>query len=155
MTDTSAFTLSLFDNTALSSWNSHTLQAVTEPDETDPDDADDVDQDGEIPLPSTGYVARGNNFHLGGDRALEGVNIALRAKDTRARMVTRFKEGTFVYPGALFALTREERGAVRSVTGWVGPATSGDDEDGGAAAPEAGDEGYAGSGNDLPQRETA
>src|ERR1019366_8029892 len=26
----------------------------------------------------------------------EGVNIAPRAKDTRARMVTRFKDGTFV-----------------------------------------------------------
>ena len=31
----------------------------------------------------------------------ESVNIAPRAKDTRARMVTRFKDGTFVYPGAL------------------------------------------------------
>jgi ParB family chromosome partitioning protein len=27
----------------------------------------------------------------------ESVNIAPRAKDTRARMVTRFHEGTFVY----------------------------------------------------------
>ena len=39
----------------------------------------------------------------------EGVNIAPRAKDTRARMVTRFKDGTFVYPAALFRLTPEEQ----------------------------------------------
>ena len=41
----------------------------------------------------------------------ESVNIAPRAKDTRARMVTRFKDGTFVYPGALFRLTPEEQEA--------------------------------------------
>ena len=64
------FTLSLFDNTALSSWNSHTLQAVTEPNEPNLDDADDADQDDETPLPSTEPVARGSNFHLAGDRAL-------------------------------------------------------------------------------------
>ena len=29
MPDTSAFTLGLFDNTALSSWNHHTLQGAT------------------------------------------------------------------------------------------------------------------------------
>ena len=39
----------------------------------------------------------------------EGVNVAPRAKDTRARMVDRFKDGTFVYPGALFQLTPEEQ----------------------------------------------
>jgi len=38
----------------------------------------------------------------------EGVNIAPRAKDTRARMVTRFKDGTFVYPAALLRVTQEE-----------------------------------------------
>src|ERR1700722_73283 len=64
------FTLSLFDNTALSSWNSQTLQAVTEPVETDLNNADDADQDGEAPPPSADPVARGNNFHLEGDRAL-------------------------------------------------------------------------------------
>ena len=41
----------------------------------------------------------------------ESVNIAPRAKDTRARMVTRFKDGTFVYPGAFFRLTPEEQEA--------------------------------------------
>src|SRR3984957_322602 len=64
------FTLSLFDNTALSSWNSQTLQAVTEPVETDLDDADDADQDGDTLPPSADPVARGKNFHLDGDRAL-------------------------------------------------------------------------------------
>src|SRR3984957_4258097 len=64
------FTLSLFDNTALSSWNSQTLQAVTEPVETDLDDADDADQDGDTLPPSADPVARGANFHLDGDRAL-------------------------------------------------------------------------------------
>ena len=39
----------------------------------------------------------------------EGVNVAPRAKDTRARMVDRFKDGSFVYPGALFQLTPEEQ----------------------------------------------
>ncbi len=57
----------------------------------------------------------------------EGVNIAPRAKDTRARMVTRFKDGTFVYPAALFRVTPEEQAAsdrvpARSGIGWVDPA---------------------------------
>jgi ParB family chromosome partitioning protein len=66
----------------------------------------------------------------------EGVNIAPRAKDTRARMVTRFKDGTFVYPGALFRQTPEEFAAVadrrhgRSGAGWVGPVTGEDGESG-------------------------
>src|ERR1700678_4614901 len=56
----------------------------------------------------------------------EGVNIAPRAKDTRARMVTRFKDGTFVYPSAVFRLTPEEqeaaeRATARSRNGWGDP----------------------------------
>jgi ParB/RepB/Spo0J family partition protein len=83
----------------------------------------------------------------------ESVNIAPRAKDTRARMVTRFKEGSFVYPGALFQLTPEEQAAAvahqhrRSAAGWVGPVTSAEGEDDNAAEPEAGDD--AGSDSDL------
>jgi ParB family chromosome partitioning protein len=82
----------------------------------------------------------------------EGVNIAPRAKDTRARMVTRFKDGAFVYPGALFRLTPEEQEAAaeprhgRSGAGWVNPVT-GEDGEGGeddSAEPEAGDENDAG-----------
>ena len=41
MPNDTEFTLSLFDNTALSGWNHHALQAVAEPDEADEADADD------------------------------------------------------------------------------------------------------------------
>ena len=64
----------------------------------------------------------------------EGVRVEPRAKDTRARMVTRFKDGTYVYPAARFHLTPEELAAAaeprqgRSGTGWIGPAI-GDDGD--------------------------
>ena len=64
----------------------------------------------------------------------ESVNIAPRAKDTRARMVTRFKDGTFVYPGALFRLTPEELAASaeqrHGCSDWVSPVTGDDDESG-------------------------
>jgi ParB/RepB/Spo0J family partition protein len=63
----------------------------------------------------------------------ENVNIAPRAKDTRARMVTRFKDGTFVYPAALFRLTPEELAAAerwQTRPRWVSPMT-GDDGEGG------------------------
>ena len=65
----------------------------------------------------------------------EGVRIEPRAKDTRTRMVTRFKDGSFVYPAALFRLTPEELAAAaerrhgRSDSGWVGPATGDDGAD--------------------------
>jgi ParB family transcriptional regulator, chromosome partitioning protein len=78
----------------------------------------------------------------------EGVNIAPRAKDTRARMVTRFKDGAFVYPGALFRLTPEEQAAAErphGCAGWVSP-VSRDDGEGSqsdSAEPEVGDEGEA------------
>jgi len=58
--------------------------------------------------------------------AAEGVRVEARAKDTRTRMITRFKDGAFVYPGALFRLTPEEQAAAaesrhgRSGAGWVG-----------------------------------
>lgn len=77
----------------------------------------------------------------------EGVRVEPRAKDTRARMVTRFKDGAFVYPGALFRLTPAEQEAAerphgRSGAGWVNPVI-GEDGEGGednSAEPEAGDE---------------
>lgn len=78
----------------------------------------------------------------------EGVNVAPRATDTRARMVTRFKDGTFVYPEALFRLTpaeqttSAERPHGRNGTGWVGPVTDDGEEDG------AGDEAETGFDND-------
>ena len=82
----------------------------------------------------------------------EGVRVEPRAKDTRARMITRFKDGTFVYPGALFRLPPEELAAAakrrhgRSGAGWVSPATGDDGEGGGddGTEPETGDENDAG-----------
>jgi ParB family transcriptional regulator, chromosome partitioning protein len=85
----------------------------------------------------------------------EGVNTAPRAKDTRARMVARFHEGIFVYPGARFLLTPKEQKAEvalqhgRSAAGWVGPVTSPDNDDDSAAEPEAVHEDDAGSDSDL------
>jgi ParB/RepB/Spo0J family partition protein len=92
----------------------------------------------------------------------EGVNIAPRAKDTRARMVTRFKDGAFVYPGALFRPTPEELEAAAAQrhgrSGWTNPVT-GDDGEGGAddgLGPEDGDDaGVDNDDNDLPEREAA
>ena len=85
----------------------------------------------------------------------ESVNIAPRAKDTRARMVTRFKDGGFVYPGALFQLTPEEQEAAaahqhrRSAAGWVGPVTGAEGEGDSAAEPAAGPEEDAGFDDEL------
>jgi hypothetical protein len=41
--------------------------------------------------------------------AAEGVKVEVRVNDTRAAMVARFKDATWRFPGALFALTSEER----------------------------------------------
>ncbi|MBV8914132.1 MAG: hypothetical protein JOZ05_13970 [Acetobacteraceae bacterium] len=41
--------------------------------------------------------------------AAEGVRVEVRVKDTRAALITRCKDGTWRFPGALFALTPEER----------------------------------------------
>jgi hypothetical protein len=83
----------------------------------------------------------------------ESVNIAPRAKDTRARMVTRFKDGTFVYPGALFRLTPEELAALaerrHGRSDWVGPAT----EDDGESGEDEADTGF--DNDDLGEREAA
>jgi hypothetical protein len=91
----------------------------------------------------------------------EGVNIAPRAKDTRARLVTRFKDGTFVWPGALFRLTVEEQAVstgqrdTRSGTGWVSPVSGQEGEGGEAPVPETGDEDAAGFDDEMPVREAA
>ena len=84
--------------------------------------------------------------------AAEGVRVEVRARDTRARMVARFKDGAFVYPGALFRLTPEEQAATaerrqgRYGTGWVGPAGAGDADPDGA---EGAGDGYDGSDDEL------
>jgi ParB family chromosome partitioning protein len=95
----------------------------------------------------------------------EGVNIAPRAKDTRARMVTRFKDATFVYPGALFRLMPEELAASAEQrhdrSGWVNPVTGDDGEDGEGGEDEgsdleSGDDSDAGFDSDDPaEREAA
>ena len=40
--------------------------------------------------------------------AAEGVKIGSRGKDTRANLIERFKDGTYVHPSALFAPTADE-----------------------------------------------
>jgi ParB family chromosome partitioning protein len=86
----------------------------------------------------------------------EGVNIAPRAMHTRERMVKHFKDGTFVYPGALFRLTPEELTAAAEQrhgrSGWVNPVTGDDGEDDAGAEDEAG---FDNDDNDLSEREVA
>jgi len=94
----------------------------------------------------------------------EGVNIAPRAKHTRERIVKRFKDGAFVYPGALFGLTPEEQEAAKrpqTRPGWVSPLAGGDGEcaeDDGVES-EVGDKGDADSSgfdnHDPAEREAA
>jgi hypothetical protein len=40
--------------------------------------------------------------------AAEGVRTEARAKDTRARLIERFRDGLYVYPAAHFALSADE-----------------------------------------------
>jgi len=93
-----------------------------------------------------------------------GVNVAPRAVHTRERMIKRFKDGSFVYPGALFRLTPEELAAALerrpARSGWANPPTTGDgaDAEDGDTDPEDGGEGEDGSSNDdhdLSEREVA
>jgi hypothetical protein len=72
------------------------------------------------------------------------VKVEACVKDTRAGMVAHFKDVTWYFPGALFALTPEERanGSIRT-RHWVGqrhddagPADEAED----ASGPEAGDD---------------
>jgi N12 class adenine-specific DNA methylase/adenine-specific DNA methylase len=77
--DTSAFTLGLFDSTALSGWTHDALQAVSDPNETDPANDDDDDP---TPPPANPAV-RGSNYHLAGNRELAR-GWAARARDNIA-----------------------------------------------------------------------
>ena len=82
----------------------------------------------------------------------EGVRVEVRAKDTRARMVGRFTDGTFVYPGALFRLAPEDQTAAaerrhgHNGSGWVSPVTGADGEGDSPAEPE---DGYEDDADDL------
>ena len=85
-----------------------------------------------------------------------GVNVAPRAMHTRERMVKHFKDGTFVYPGALFRLTPEELTAAAEQrhgrSGWVNPVTGDDGEDDAGAEDEAR---FDNDDDDLSEREVA
>ena len=87
MPNDTEFTLSLFDNTALSGWNSHALQAAAEPDDIDEADAEqaDTDTDDDTPPPAD-PVARGSNFRLAGDRNLAR-GWPARARDNIAAII--------------------------------------------------------------------
>ena len=89
---------------------------------------------------------------IGKAAAAEGVRVEARAQDTRARLVERFKNGVYVYPGALFKLTQTElddakqTAARRYVPGRAGH--SGDD---GADGPnEVMEDAGAGEGGKTP-----
>ena len=82
--------------------------------------------------------------------AAEGVAVEVRVKDTRARMIERFKGATWLYPGALFALSpqeiAEDAQAARYVPGHRG-SDGDDDPEGGAPREDGLDD--AGEGDDL------
>jgi len=86
MPNDTEFTLSLFDNTALTGWSPDTLPAVAEPDEVDEADTDDADQDGDTSLPAADAVVRGSNFHLDNDRNLSR-GWPNRARDNIAAII--------------------------------------------------------------------
>jgi hypothetical protein len=88
--------------------------------------------------------------------AAEAVRIEVRGKDTRARLVERFKDGVYVYPGARFALTEEDLARAKASeprryvpgTGWS--SSDGDDGDGAdEEADQVGDDAGEGGGH-LP-----
>jgi ParB/RepB/Spo0J family partition protein len=86
----------------------------------------------------------------------ESVNVAPRAMHTRERMIKRFKDGTFVFPGALFRLTLEELTAAAEQrhgrSGWVNPVTGDGGEDDAGAEDGAC---FDNDDNDLSEREVA
>jgi hypothetical protein len=82
--DTSAFTLNLFDSTALSGLPHHTPSNAADAYDADDDiDETDTDADDDTPPPSAEPVARGSNFHLAADRDLAH-GWSARARDNIA-----------------------------------------------------------------------
>ena len=68
----------------------------------------------------------------------EGVKTGSRAKDTRANLIARFKDGTYVHPSALFAPTPDEIAeARRHASDW--DAGVGEDDAGGREGEGTGD----------------
>jgi ParB family chromosome partitioning protein len=72
----------------------------------------------------------------------EDVKIGSRGKDTRANLIERFKDGTYVYPSAQFAPTPDEIvQARRNVSDWV---EGGDEDDIGGGEGEGTGDGHEG-----------
>jgi adenine-specific DNA methylase len=69
-TDDSDFTLSLFDDTALSGWTHHAPPIGVASCGNNDADAGDDREDGDIAPSVAAPATRGSNFHLAGDRAL-------------------------------------------------------------------------------------
>ncbi len=71
--------------------------------------------------------------------AAEGVKVGSRGKDTRANLIERFKDGTYVHPSALFAPTPDEvADATRHASDW--DEGSGEDDAGGGEGEGTGDD---------------
>ena len=74
--------------------------------------------------------------------AAAGVKVEIRVKDTRAALITKCKDATWRFPGALFALTPEERANASRPRHWVGAGAgdsgSEDADDAGDLSPEDG-----------------
>ena len=69
-TDDNNFTLSLFDDTALSGWTHHAPPIGVDSCGAIEADADDDKEDGDTAPSAAAPATRGSNFHLAGDRAL-------------------------------------------------------------------------------------
>ncbi len=76
--------------------------------------------------------------------AAQSIAPEARVKDTRAALIARFAEGTFVYPGARFAPTEAELEARRNPASII----DGPDEDDGDGEGETDDRGVDGFGDD-------
>ena len=75
--------------------------------------------------------------------AAEGVKIGSRGKDTRANLIERFKDGTYVHPSALFAPTPDEiADARRNASYWDEGAG---EDDAGAGEGEGTGDGHRGA----------
>lgn len=83
----------------------------------------------------------------------EGIAIAPRVKDTRARMVAQFKDGTFVYPGALFLLAPNAAAAASDQP--TGEDTQAGADENSACGPDPFGEGNADAGFDEEPAEAA
>ena len=91
------------------------------------------------------------------EQCAEASDVAkqVRVKDTRAAMVARFSEGTFVYPAARFAPTEAELEARRNPASMFGGSSVGDDPetDDGEAMLDGNDDAAMDDGDDAASDE--